>query len=130
VAVLVGIALLYFLLAPPDQSGLSPSQVVLFLAIALVLVLAAFAPSVVRRLRGLRQAQLLSASDVGFCILVTVVGCALASFGVFLGIWWLTALAILLAPLSFIFRRPRVLRSVGNSPTGPTPRRVAERSSQ
>ena len=99
-AVLTGIALLCLLLAPPDQSGLSPSQWVLFAAIALVLVLAAFAPSLVRRLRGMPQPQPLSASDISFCILVTVAGCALAFFGVFSGMWWMMFLGIVLAPLS------------------------------
>jgi hypothetical protein len=110
VAVLPAIALFYLLLAPPDQSGLSSWQWVLFAAFALALMLAAFAPTVLRRLQGLPPPQPLSPSDISFCILVAVVGCALALLGVHSGMWWMMVLGIMLAPLSFMFRSPRVPR--------------------
>ena len=110
VAVLSALALFYLCLTPPDQSGLSSLQWVLFGAFALALMLAAFAPSLVRRLRGLPPPQPLSPSDISFCILVAVVGCALAFFGVYSGMWWMMVLGIMLAPLSFMFRFRRVPR--------------------
>ena len=110
VAVLPAIALLYLLLAHDGQSGLSPSRWLLFAAFSLFLIVAAFAPSLVRRLRGLPAPQPLSPSDIRVCILVTVVGCALAFYGVFSGMWWLMMLGIMLAPLSFMFRSHRVQR--------------------
>jgi hypothetical protein len=110
VAVLPAIALFYLLLAPPDQSGLLSSQWVLFAAFALALMLATFAPSLLRRWRGFPPPRSLSPSDIGFCVLVTVVGCALAVVGVFTGMWWMMVLGIMLAPLSFMFRKPRAPR--------------------
>ena len=35
-------------------------------------------------------------------IAVTVVGCALAFWGVYLGMWWLMLLGFMLVPLSFL----------------------------
>jgi hypothetical protein len=110
VAILAAMALLYVLLSPADQSGLSPSQWVLFAAFAAALTLAAFAPSVLRRLRGLPPPQPLSPSDIRFSILVTAAGCAVAVFGVSSGMLWLMALGIVLPSLSFMFRRPGVQR--------------------
>jgi predicted metal-binding membrane protein len=49
----------------------------------------------------------LSRSDIGFCIMVAMAGSAPAVIGVFSGMWWLMALGIMLAPLSFMFRGGR-----------------------
>ncbi|MCK4283957.1 MAG: hypothetical protein KAX44_06540 [Candidatus Brocadiae bacterium] len=110
-AVLAAIPLLYLLLAPHGQTKLSPSQWAMFGGLALALVLAVFVSSLLRRLRGPVPPQLLSPADIRFCVLVTVVTCAL----VFFGVWAcgpLGSLAMMLVPLSFTFRfrRPRVQR--------------------
>jgi hypothetical protein len=110
VAVLAAIALLFVLLAAPDQPGLSSSQWVLIAAFALALTLAAFAPDVLRRLRGAPPPRPLTPSDIRFCILVTLAGCALGMFGVYCGMWWLMVLGITLPSLSFMVRSPRVQR--------------------
>jgi hypothetical protein len=110
VAVLAAIALLYVLLAAPDQSGLSPSQWVLLAAFALALALAACAPSALRRLRGVPPPLPLTPSDIRFCVLATLAGSALGMFGVYSGMWWLMVLGIMLPPLSFMVRSPRVQR--------------------
>lgn len=102
--VLVAIVLNYLVLAPHGQSMLSPSGWLVFGGVALTLVLAMFLPSLVRRWRGLRPPQPLSPSDIRFCIMVAVVGCNLAVVGVVSEMWWLMALGIMLAPLSFMFR--------------------------
>jgi hypothetical protein len=110
VAVLPAVALLYVVLARHGQSGLSASGWLLFAALCLFLIVAAFAPSFVRRWRGSPAPEPLSPSDIRVCILVTVVGCALAFFGVFSGMWWMVVSAIMLPPLSFMFWRPRAQR--------------------
>jgi hypothetical protein len=106
VAVLPAIALFYLLLAPPDQSGLSSSQWVLFAGFAIALMLAAFAPSVLRRLRGLPSPQPLSPSDIRFTIAVATILCTLAFFAV-LAFGPFGSLVIMLVPISFHLRFPR-----------------------
>ncbi len=103
-AVLLGMVLLYLMLAHHGQPMLSPSGWLVFVGAALTLLLAAFLPSLVRRLRSLPPPGPLSPSDIRFCIVVVVVGCDFVAVGVFSGIWWLMALGIMLAPLSFMFR--------------------------
>jgi predicted metal-binding membrane protein len=110
VAVLSAIALLYVLLARHGQSGLSPSGWLFFAALCLFLIVAAFAPSLVRRWRGLPGPEPLSPSDIGVYILVTAASCALAFFGVFSGMWWMMFLGFMLPPLWFMFRRPGAQR--------------------
>jgi len=104
VAVVSALVLLYVLLARPGQSQLSPLQWAVFGGAALVIVLAAFAPSLVRRWRRLPPTPALSQSDIGFCLMVALAGCVLAVVGVFSEWWWLMTLGIMLAPLAFMFR--------------------------
>jgi len=111
VAVLLGIALLYLVLGLCSQTRLSPWEWILLGGVALALVLATFLPSVVGRLRGLPPPPPLSRSDIGSCIMVTVVGCALAVVGGFSGMWWLSTLGITLPPLWFMFRGARQRQS-------------------
>jgi hypothetical protein len=107
-AVLLAIALLYLLLVHNAQANnLSPVEWTVFGGAALALGLAAFVPSLLRRSRGLPAAPLLSRSDIGFCIMVALVGCVLAVVGVFSEMWWLMTLGIMLAPMSFMFRGSR-----------------------
>jgi hypothetical protein len=105
-AVLIAVVLLYLILSPTPngQLMLSPSGWIVFGGAALALVLAAFLPSLVRRWRGLPPPQVLSPSDIRFCIMVVVVGCALAFVGALSEMWWLAVLPIMLAPLSIVFR--------------------------
>lgn len=107
-AVLPGIALLYLVLAHPGQAGLPPTARAVWGGVALALVLVAFGPSLVRRWRRLPPPQPLSASDIRFCLALTLIACALAFFGTFigsaLGVPWLGPMAILIAPLAFMFR--------------------------
>jgi hypothetical protein len=110
VAVLSAIALLYVVLARHGQSWLSPSGWLCFAALSLFLIVAAFAPSLVRRWRGLPAPEPLSPSDIGVYILVTVMSCGLVFFAVLSGMWWMMVLAFMLPPLSFMFRRPRAQR--------------------
>jgi hypothetical protein len=102
--VLLGILLLYLILAHPSQMTLPLSRWILFGGIALALGLAAFLPSLLRRWRGLPPPQPLSPADIRLTIMVTLVGCALAFLGVFFEMWWLMTLAIMLPPLSFLGR--------------------------
>jgi hypothetical protein len=105
-AVLPAIALLYFSLAAPGQLGLSSGRWALFAAIALALIVAAFAPSAVRRLRGLSPPQPLSPSHIRFAIAVSAILVPLAFFAV-----WefgpLGSLVIMLVPIAFMLRFPR-----------------------
>ena len=114
-AVLLALLLLYPLLAHNGQSNLSPSAWGLFGGAALTLASAAFLPSLVRRWRGLPSPPPLSRSDIRFVIMVSVVGCNLAVIGVFSEMWWLMALGIGLAPLSFMFRGARQRQHVQKS---------------
>ena len=103
-AVLLAFPLIYLLLIRPGQTTLSPSQWLLLGCVALALVLAAFLPTVVRRLRGLPPHQI-SPSDIRFFIAVTAVLCPLAFFAV----WALGpfgSFVIMLVPLAFAFRFP------------------------
>ncbi len=111
-AVLTAIALLYLGLARLGQTNLSPWKWTVFGGAALALVLAAFVPSLLRRWRGLPPPQPLSRSDIGFLVMVAIVAQALAMVGVFSEMWWLMAVGIGLAPLSFMFRGAR--QSQGN----------------
>lgn len=104
VAVLLALLLLYLVLAHHGQPALPPSGWILFVGIALVLALAAFLPSLLRRWRGLPPPPPLSPADIRLTIMVTLAGCALAFFGVFFEMWWLMAFAIMLPPLSFLRR--------------------------
>ena len=114
-AVLLAVVLLYMVLAHDGQPNLSPSGWGLLGGAALTLALATFLPSLVRRWRGLPPPPPLSPSDISFAIMVTVVGCALAVIGVFSEMWWLMALGIWLAPLSFMFRGARQRQHVQKS---------------
>lgn len=107
---LAAIALLYQLLQP-SQRDRSPLEWVIFGCVALGLVAAVFAPSLVRRWRHQPPPPPLSASDIRRLVMVTLVGCALAVFGVASGMWWLTILGIMLAPLYFMPRGPRQRQS-------------------
>jgi hypothetical protein len=103
-AVLSAIALFGLLVF--HQSGISPLQWGLFALYALVLMLAAFAPSVVRRWQGLPPPQPLSPADIRFSLAVTAILCPLAFFAV----WeWgaFGTLVIMLAPIAFMLRSPR-----------------------
>jgi hypothetical protein len=103
VAVLLAIALVYLGLATSDQSGLSSSQWVLFAAVALAGMLATFAPSVLRRLRGLPPPQPMPPSVIRFSIAVVAILCPLTCFAV----WeWpaFGSLVIILVPIAFILR--------------------------
>jgi hypothetical protein len=103
-AVLPAIASLYLLLARPGQPALSPSHWILFGGVAFTLVLAAFLPSVVRRLRGLPP-QPISAPDVRFSIALAAVVCPLAFFAV----WTFGpfgSFVIMLVPIAFFLRSP------------------------
>jgi len=114
--VLFAIVLLYLVLARHGQPVLPPSGGILFGGIALALVLAAFLPSLVRRWGGLPPPQPLLPADISLAIMVTLVGCALAFFGVFLEMGWLMAFAIMLCPLSFLWRNaPKQQRDRGNT---------------
>jgi hypothetical protein len=110
VAVLTAMALLYAVLARPGQPGLSPSGWLCFAALCLLLIVAAFAPSLARRWRGLPAPEPLSASDIGAFILLTVVSCAVAFLGAFSGMWWMMYLAFVLPGLWFMFRKLRSQR--------------------
>jgi predicted metal-binding membrane protein len=113
--VLLAILLLYLVLAHHGQPVLPPSRWILFGSIALALVLAAFLPSLVRRWRGLPP-QPLPPADISLAVMATLVGCALVLFGVFFEMWWLMAFAIMLPPLSFIWRNaPKQQRDRGNA---------------
>jgi hypothetical protein len=103
-AVLLAMVLLYWILAQDGQPMLTPAGWLVFGGAALTLVLAAFLPSLVRRWKGLPAPQPLSSSEIRICIAVAGVGCIFAVVGVFFEIWWLMALGIMLAPLSFMFR--------------------------
>jgi hypothetical protein len=111
VAVLLGIALLSLVLGLRSQMRLSLWEWILLGGVALAMVLAAFLPSVIGRFRGLPPPQPLSRSDIGSCIMVVLVGCALAVVGGFSGMWWLGTLAITLPPLWFMFRGARQRQS-------------------
>jgi hypothetical protein len=110
VAVAGAIGLGYFLLRPYGGEGLSVSGWLLFAGVALVLIAAAFGPSLVGRMRGAPAPAVLSAADLRLCVLLVVVGSGLAVVGVFSGMWWLMTLGIMLAPLTFAFRGARVQR--------------------
>lgn len=68
VAVLTAMGLLYLIVIHPGQPGLSPSRWALFAVLSLILILAAFAPILVRRWRGLPAPQPPTPSDVRFFI--------------------------------------------------------------
>ena len=103
-AVVSAIALLYLGLAQSGQSQLTPWQWAVFGGAALAIVLAAFAPSLVRRWRRLPPSPPLSQSDIGFCVMVALAGSVLAVVGVVSGWLWLMTLGIMLAPLAFMLR--------------------------
>jgi hypothetical protein len=103
-AVLPAIGLLYLLLAHHGQAGLSPSGWALFAALSLMLILAAFAPSLVRRLRGLPAPQPLSPSDVRFSIALVAVLCPLTFFAVW-AFGPFGSFVIMLVPIAFIVRQ-------------------------
>jgi hypothetical protein len=114
--VLFAMVLLYLVLARHGGPVLLPSGWIVFGGIALALALAAFLPSSVRRWRGLPPPQPLLPADIGMAVMVTLVGCALAFFGVFFEMWWLMAFAIMLPPLSFIWRNaPKQQRDRGDA---------------
>lgn len=106
VAVLVAITLLFFLLPYPKQLW----QWILYVAIFFCLIAAAFSPSLINRWRKVPEPSSLSPADISFCILVTLAGCSLAFYGVLLNMWWLMTAGIMLPPLSFMFRNPRIKR--------------------
>jgi hypothetical protein len=104
-AVLIALPLIYLGLLGPGQRTLSPSQWLLFGGVAFALVLGAFLPSIVRRVRGLPP-EPVSASDLRFVIALIVVLCPLAFFAV----WTFGAfgsLVIMLAPIAFMIRYSR-----------------------
>jgi hypothetical protein len=105
-AALLAIALL-FLLLRHGQQGLSPREWGILGGAALALSAAAFVPSLVGRLRDRPPPRPLSPADRNRLVVVTIIGCALASFGAYSGIWWLMSLGIMLAPLSFLPRKER-----------------------
>jgi hypothetical protein len=105
-AVLLAFPLIYLALLRPGHATLSPSQWLLFASLAVALVLGAFLPSFVRRVRGLPQHPV-SSSDLRFTIALSLVLCPLAFFAV----WMFGAygsLVIMLAPIAFAFRNPRL----------------------
>lgn len=102
--VLLAIALFYRTLAHYGRTKLGPLEWAVFGGAALALVLATFGPSLVRRWRRLPPPQPLSRSDIGFCIMVTLVGCAFTSAGGLYGMSWLIVVGIMLVPFSFILR--------------------------
>ena len=106
VAILPAIACLYLILARPGRPMLSPSGWIWFGSAALALILAAFGPSLLRRMRGLPPPQPLSPSDIRFSMVLVVVLCPLTFFAV-----WTCgpfgSLAIMLAPIALILRAQR-----------------------
>ena len=97
-AVLLAITLIYFVLLRPGQATLSHSQWLLFGGASLALVLVAFLPSIVRRIRGLPP-QPVPPSDLRFAIILVAVICSLmpllGEFGYLL---------IMVVPFAFIIR--------------------------
>jgi hypothetical protein len=107
-AVLTAIALLYLLLTHREQTNnLSLVEWAVIGGAVLALVLAVFLPILVLRWRGFPAPQPLSRSDIGFCVMVFLVGSSLAVVGVFSEMWWLMAAGIGLAPMAFMFRESR-----------------------
>jgi hypothetical protein len=78
----------------------------LFAAFAFALTLAAFAPTVLRRVRGLPPPPPLSPSDIRFSIAVALAVSALAFFAVRTQ-GPFGSFVIMLVPIAFIFRFPR-----------------------
>ncbi len=113
VAVLTAFALFYLLLAPPDQSGLSSPQWVLFAAFTLVLVLGAFGRSFLHRLRGLPPPKPLLPAEITYCILVTVIVCPLSILAI-LVCGPLGSVVIMLVPIAFILGPPRRVRGTAS----------------
>jgi hypothetical protein len=104
-AVLTAVVLLYVLLARPSQPALSPQHWLLFGGGSLALVLAAFLPTVVRRLRGFPP-EPVSAADVRFSIALAAAVCPLVFFAVW-GFGPFGSFLILLVPLASILRSSR-----------------------
>ena len=104
---LAAVGLIYLLLAHRGQPKLLPWQWTVFAVAALALLLAAFAPSLVRRLRHQPPPLPLTPMDTRRLVAVALVGCVLAFVGVYMEMWWLMTLGIMLAPLSFLPRAPR-----------------------
>ena len=101
--VLVTIGLFYALLVPHGQSSLSPLTWTVFIAAALALGLVAFAPSLLRRWRGLAPPPPMSAADIKFSIVLVAVLCPIAFWAVWLGGAY-GSMAMILVPLAFLFR--------------------------
>lgn len=105
VAVLLALPLIYLVLLRPGQPMFPPSQWLVFAGAALALLLAAFLPGVVRRVRGMPP-QAVSPSDLRFGLAVAAVLCPLA----FLAVWVMGpfgAFIIVLAPVALIIRSRR-----------------------
>ncbi|HLJ56956.1 MAG TPA: hypothetical protein VKT77_18090 [Chthonomonadaceae bacterium] len=102
----VAVGLSFALVARSVQRGPSPAMWAV-IAAALATGAAVFVPSLLRRRGSVEPTASLSPADVRFCVLITVVGMALAVFGVFSGMWWIMALGITLSPIAFRFRWPR-----------------------
>ncbi len=109
VAVLTAMGLLYSILIHPGQPGLSPWRWALFAALPLIFILVTFAPSLVRRWRGLPAPQPPTPSDVRFFIALVVVLCPVAFFAV-----WaygpFGSFVIMLVPIAFILRQSLLTR--------------------
>ena len=109
-AALAAVGLIYLLLAQRGQPNLSPWQWAVFAVAAVALLLAAFAPSLVRRFRHQPAPLPLAPVDTRRLVAVALVGCVLAFVGVYTEMWWLMTLGFMLAPLSFLPRAPRTER--------------------
>lgn len=104
-AVLLAFPLIYLLLLRPGEPTLPPSQWLLLGGGVSALVIGAFLPSIVRRIRGLPP-EPASASDLQFVIAVAAVGCPLAFFAV----WTFGpfgSFVIMLAPIACLIRYQR-----------------------
>ncbi len=98
--VLTTLVLFYMLLAPAGHQGLSPLTWAAFGGGAIVLCLAVFLPSWLRMRAGLPATAPMSRADIGFVIIVTVIGMVITTMGGSMG-----AMGILFAPMAFLFFR-------------------------
>lgn len=103
VAFLTVIALRYLRLPPHGPPDLLSSEWAVFGA-ALAFVLVAVGRRLLRRWRRLPSPQPLSRNEIGFCVIVTLVGCMISSVGVSLGTPWLTGLGGMFVVVSIALR--------------------------
>lgn len=100
-AFLVALSLLYVLLAPLGRSMHSPVGWMAFGSIAMLLVVAVFAPMMAHRRRGASAPTPLTPADIRFTIALLVVVCPL--------VFWAGgaygSLVILLVPIAFLVRQ-------------------------